>query len=94
MSGKTVLNNGILEKDISIMEADEYYWDGDNCVVGINAENKKEAEQLKQQILNNQAIVEKIQSEINKEPRAYVYAGSLQKILDNTLHSECPGEKS
>jgi len=44
-----------------------------------------------QQIIHNQAIVEKIQNEISKEPRAYISASYLQKILDTTHHSKCFG---
>ncbi len=75
-------------EDIDIMEADEYYWCDDSVIVGINAKNKKEGNEIKQQILSEHEIVERLKVEINDIECNYDIGSDeilnlLKSILEN-----------
>jgi len=81
------LNNGLTEDNVTVVPFDDYQ-DNDNVTIYSN-----HPEQFKQQILNNQAIVEKIKiifddGSVDDD----TFFPKLEKILDTTDHSECPTE--
>ncbi len=102
----TKLNNGILltEDDIQIeYDADKWYFNLDYV-----CSSEEEANNLKQQILNNQVIVEKIKQGLDDmtiferaikdkfEDSSYVPLESvvkgLRELIETTEHSECSTE--
>ncbi len=101
------MNNGIAEKDIrmkSMVQHKAPLWINTFATDSIN-ENHPNAEALKQQILNNQAIVETIHDIIEdyenqrkqawfpskKRGMLYKKIKYLRGILSTTYHSKCPG---
>jgi len=110
MMGETELNNGLTENDIEIREVPTKGHALEPYIYHIRISfdyDKKEPEQVKQQILNNQAIVEALQKELEETEESFLEAKYDEKrrildyhsimirtVLNTTHHSKCSGGES